>query len=748
MVDNEHNSVPDLTRRAFLISSSLIIGFTLAGRALATNVSELESIGAYDASAKGFKGFVPDGFIRIGTDGAIVLVAPSVEMGQGIATAEAMMIAEELEVGLDQVEVAMAPPDPSAYDQALLKGQITGGSTSTRAFFAPLRQAGAAAREMLIAAAADEWQVAPSECRAERAMVLHAASGRSARYADLALAAATKPVPSSVVLKAPSDFKVIGKPLKRVDTATKVNGVTEYGIDVRVEGLRYAALLMAPTIGGRVRSVDEGKVRSLPGVVDVLRIDDAVAVVATGYWIARKGLEEIEVEWEPGPYVDLSTNGIVEDLKNAPGTPILGKLKGDPEAALSSASVRVDAVYQLPYLAHAALEPINTTIHVRPDRCEVWVGTQVPEIARVVVSEIVGLPPEKVMVYNHMVGGGFGRRLAVDTIQHAALFARQVDYPLKVLWTREQDIQHDRFRPIYYDKISAGLTTDGKPIALTHRTTCSTVRTYYDRKEWPRDKLDPDSVAGAADLPYAIPNTRSEWLRRDGPIALNWWRGVGETHNIFVVESFVDELAHRAGRDPIAYRRELLADDPRTLNVLNRVEQLSNWHSPLPAGSGRGVSIHDSFGSHAAVVVEVAVDPLGIVSLRKVTAVVDCGIAVNPDGVVAQMEGGILFGLSAALYNGITIKSGRIEQENFHNYRQLRLNEVPPVVVEVVNSTASPGGLGEVGTVSAAPALCNAIFAATGQRLRSLPIDRKALAGTASLNAAGASGSRNSGGRT
>ncbi|MFK0332823.1 molybdopterin cofactor-binding domain-containing protein [Rhizobium sp. NPDC090275] len=716
-----------LSRRAFLAGAGLVVGFSLVKAARANEADDLKAIGAYDAAGTGFKGFTPDGFIRIGVDGTIVLVVPSVEMGQGIATAEAMMIAEELEVQLDQVKVEMSPPDPTAYNQALLKGQVTGGSTSTRAFFTPLRKAGAAAREMLVAAAAAEWQVNPFDCRAELGVVYHDASRRNAKYAELALAAGRQSVPADVKLKPVEEFKLIGRSLKRVDTPSKVNGKTKYGIDTYVEGMRYAALAMAPTIGGKVRSIAEGTVRQMDGIVDVLRIDNAVAVVATSYWIAKKALDQIDIDWDAGPNAGLSTEAILNDLRSATGTPLIGSAKGDADAAIASAPVRVDASYELPYLAHASLEPINTTIHVRADSCDIWVGTQVPEIARTVVAEIIGMPPEKIMLYNHMVGGGFGRRLAVDTIQQAARFAKQVDYPLKIMWTREQDIEHDRFRPIYVDRISAGLGKDGKPVALIHRTTCSTVRPFYDRKEWPANKLDPDAVAGAADLPYGIPNTRSEWLRHDGPVPLNWWRGVGETHNIFVVESFIDELAHRAGVDPIAYRRSLLALDPRTLRVLDRVEKLSNWDAPLPRGGGRGVSIHDSFGSHAAVVVEIKLDDIGMVSLQKVSAVVDCGLAINPDGVVAQMQGGILFGLSAALYNGITIKEGKVEQRNFNDYRQLRLNETPEIIVEVIKSTEPPGGLGEVGTVSAAPALCNAIFAATGQRLRSLPVNRALL---------------------
>jgi isoquinoline 1-oxidoreductase beta subunit len=722
-------ALPDNARRRFLTAGALLIGFAFA-RPLRAFEREpnLATFGALDAAATGFDGFVPDGFIRIGVDGRIVLVVPSVEMGQGIATGEAMMIAEELEVGLDQVEVALAPADLHAYTQSLMKAQATGGSTSVRAFFIPLRQAGAAARTMLIGAAAERWRVRPAECVVARGIITHSRSGRTLTYGAVAGAARRQPMPSEVWLKPVSQFKLIGKPARRVDTAAKVNGTARFGIDTMVEGMRVAAIAMCPTIGGRLRSLDERATLALPGVVDILRIDDALAVVAENYWTAKRGLDLLKIEWEEGPHATLTSATLAESLRSAQGTPINGSLTGDPDRVIGQAGKRrIEATYDLPYLAHAALEPINTTIHVRPDGCDIWVGTQVPEIARIVAAEIIGLPPDKVIVRNHLIGGGFGRRLAVDTIQQAARFGMQVGYPLKIIWTREQDIQHDRFRPAYHDAIAAALGNDGLPMAWTHRTRCSTVRSYYDRKPWPQGQLDPDAVAGAAVLPYAIPALRSEWVRQDGPVALNWWRGVGETHNVFVVESFLDELAHAAGQDPLAYRRALLGKNPRSLAVLNKAAQLSGWGTPLPPRCARGISLHDSFGTHAALVLEVEVDTQGEIHLRRATAAVDCGIAVNPDSVIAQIEGGVLFGLSAALYNGITFKNGRVEQSNFHDYRQIRINEVPPVEVFVMPSEEKPGGLGEVGTVSAAPALANAIFAATRVRLRALPIDRRAL---------------------
>jgi isoquinoline 1-oxidoreductase beta subunit len=723
------DALPDNARRRFLTAGALLVGFAFVRHVRAfEREPDLARIGALDAVATGFDGFVPDGFIRVGVDGRIVLVVPSVEMGQGIATGEAMMIAEELEVGLDQVEVALAPADLHAYTQSFLKAQATGGSTSVRAFFIPLRQAGAAARTMLIGAAAERWGVPQAECVVARSVITHQRTGRTLTYGAVASAARRQPMPGEVSLKPVSQFKLIGKPAKRVDTAAKVNGTARFGIDAIVKGMRVAAIAMCPTIGGRLRSLDERATRALPGVVDILRIDDAVAVVGESYWTAKRGLDLLKIEWDEGPHVTLTSATLAESLRSAQGTPINGSLTGDPDRVIQEAGKkRIEATYDLPYLAHAALEPINTTIHVRADGCDIWVGTQVPEIARIVAAEIIGLPPDTVIVRNHLIGGGFGRRLAVDTIQQAARFGMQVSYPLKIIWTREQDIQHDRFRPAYHDTIAAALGKDGLPMAMTHRTRCSTVRSYYDRKPWPQGQLDADAVAGAADLPYAIPALRSEWVRQDGPVALNWWRGVGETHNVFVVESFLDELAHAAGQDPLAYRRALLGKNPRSLAVLNKAAQLSGWGTPLPPRCARGMSLHDSFGTRAALVLEVEVDTQGEILLRRATAAVDCGIAVNPDSVIAQIEGGVLFGLSAALYNGITFKNGRVQQSNFHDYRQIRMNEVPPFEVFVMPSKENPGGLGEVGTVSAAPALANAIFAATRVRLRALPIDRRAL---------------------
>jgi isoquinoline 1-oxidoreductase beta subunit len=673
--------------------------------------------------------FAPNAFIRIDADGPVRLVMPNVEMGQGIYTGACAMLAEELDVGMDQIAVEHAPPNEALYGIPLLGGQITGGSTSTRSHWGVLREAGAVARSMLVSAAAARWGAEPGDCSVSRGVVTHGKSGRKLGYGALAKAAGALPVPAKVTLKESAAFTLIGKPLRRVDSPAKVAGTTEFGIDVKVPGMKIATVKACPTHGGTLRSVDDRRARALPGVVDVIKIDNAVAVVGEHFWAAKRGLEALDIVWDPGANADLSTAKLTQALaeRSQNGPVISGRKVGSKPAEGRT----VEALYQLPLLAHAPMEPLNTTVQVAADRCEIWVGTQVPVRCVSAAAEVTGLPESKIILHNHYIGGGFGRRLDHDSVVQAVRFAKQVSYPVKIIWTREEDIRHDIVRPMYYDRISAILGTDGKPVWFGDHITSGTVLGRWMPAAMGKDGMDDDVIECAAETPYAIPNVEVDWARHDMPAGLEvgWWRGVGPTHNLFVVESFMDELAHAAGKDPVDYRRALLAKDSRALGVLELAAQKIGWGSAaLPARVGRGVALGSPFGSHVCLIVEAEVTPQGEVRLRRAVAAIDCGIAINPSSVEAQVQGGMLFGLSAALYSAITLKDGAFEQSNFHDYRNLRMNEVPRVEVYRVESSLSPGGLGEVGTAIAAPALGNAIFAATGVRLRSLPVDRHQLA--------------------
>lgn len=719
-----------ISRRAALQAGGLALAFTWVGgsKAFAAISARQQPADAAAAQADGNPAFAPNAFIRIDADGGVRLVMPMVEMGQAIYTGSAMLLAEELGVELDQVRVEHSPPNEALYGMPLLGGQITGGSTSTRGTYAVLREAGAVARTLLVSAAAAQWKVDASECTVARGVVSHAASSRQLGFGALAGAAARLPMPEKVALKEPKDFKLIGQPLRRVDSADKVNGKTQFGLDVRVPGMKVATVKASPTLGGVLASVDDKAARAIPGVVDVIRIKDAVAVVGEHFWAAKRGLDALKITWTPGQNAALTTQQLRSALADAlaKGKAIVGKETGKrPEGTL------VQATYDLPMLAHATMEPLNTTVHVRPDQCEIWVGTQVPARCVSVAAKITGLAEDKVVVHNQYLGGGFGRRLETDSVEQAVAFARQVPYPLKVVWTREEDIRHDIVRPMYHDDISAVVDAEGQILWFGDRIAGGTVLGRWAPAFMGKDGMDGDLIECVAEPCYDLPNLKVEWVRHDMPAGLNvgWWRGVGPTHNLFVMESFIDELAHRAKKDPVAYRRALLKKNPRTLAVLDLAAEKIGWgKGALPARVGRGVAVGDPFGSRVCAMVEVEVSPQGEVRLRRAVVTLDCGIAVNASSIEAQIQGGLLFGLSAALFSEITLQGGAIEQSNFHDYRMLRINESPPIEVHTVKSGEAPGGLGEVGTAIAAPALANAIFAATGVRLRALPVNRALLA--------------------
>jgi isoquinoline 1-oxidoreductase beta subunit len=727
-------------RRRVLLGGGLVLGFSfLAVKAHAARDAKVNPVAPQPVSNEraevagaGFVGFSPDAFIRIAGDNTVTLIIPNVEMGQGIYTGEAMLIAEELEVGLDQVKIEPAPPNEQLYKQPLLQFQGTGGSTSIRGAWEPLRKAGAAARTLLIEAAAAQWGAPVSECRAERAMVFHTPTGRSVPYGQVVDAAGRLPKPQQVALKDPSQFKLIGRQLQRVDTPAKVNGTAVFGIDAMVPGMKFATSASSPVLGGKLAAVDDSAALAIPGVLQVVRLSDAVAVVGEHFWAAKQGLEALKVTWAPGPFAQMNTPALWASMKATAdhGPFAVAKQQGDVDRAFKRAGKTVEAEYRQPLLCHAPMEPMAAVVHVTGGACEIWCGTQVPTMAVGAAAKILGIGPEAVTIHNQLIGGGFGRKLETDYVQQAVQVAQQCPYPVKLVWTREQDMQHDNYRPMYIDRMSAAVNDKGQPVGWRHHITAGSVTARFAPAGMRPSGVDPDAVEEAEDPVYGLfPNMLVDYAQWRPPagLTLSWWRGVGPTHNIFVVESFIDELASAAGKDPYKYRYDLLGRVPRAQAVLKRAAEASGWGSHLPPGTGRGIIVQKSFGSYLALVVEAAVSNDGDVSLKKITAAVDCGLTVNPNLVKQQMEGGIIFGLTAALYSGITIAGGRVQQSNFNDYRMLRINETPPVEIVHMLTANPPGGIGEAGTTAAAPALYNAIFAATGVRLRELPLDRDLL---------------------
>jgi isoquinoline 1-oxidoreductase beta subunit len=670
--------------------------------------------------------FAPNAFIRIDEAGHTTLVMPQVEMGQGVYTSIAMILAEELDANFAQVTLEHAPPNDKLYGNPTFGLQVTGNSNSIRAFWKPLRSAGAGARTMLIQAAAQQWQVDPASCTASNGEVTHRESGRKLSYGELATSASGQTPPKNVALKDPKDFVLIGKPLKRFDTPDKVNGKAIYGIDAILPDMKFATLAACPVFGGKVGKVDDSAARKIPGVRKVVVLEDIVAVVGDHMWAAQKGLAALAIDWDEGPNARIGSNDIWQNLRAASEKDgAVAKSTGDIAKGLATGD-RLDASYELPFLAHATMEPLNCTVHLKPDSCEIWTGTQVMTRVQSEAAKAAGLPVENVIVNNHLIGGGFGRRLEPDMVVAAVRIAKQVDGPVKVVWTREEDIQHDVYRPVYRDTIAATLSS-GKIVGWKYRVTGSAVIARWLPPAFQKG-IDIDAVDSAVDMPYDIPNFHVEYVRAEPPaVPTGFWRGVGPNNNVFATECFMDELARKAGKDPIDFRRSMLGKTPRLLAALNLVAEKSNWGEVLAARVGRGVSVQPSFGSFIATVVEAEVDEQGEVRLRRVTSAVDTGIAVNPDTIMAQLEGGLIFGLTAALYGEITIDKGRVQQSNFNDYRMLRIDQVPKIEVHVIKSGEAPGGIGETGVTAGPPALRNAIYAATGVALRRLPIDRSLI---------------------
>ncbi len=687
-------ALPNVSRRA-LLTGGLATGFVLAFHLpLRAAVNEPEQ--PKDTTDGKF---APNAFIRIDETGRTVLMMPQVEMGQGIYTAISMILAEELDADWAKVAVLHAPPNDKLYANPVFGLQATGGSTSIRAWWKPLRAAGASARAMLVQAAAAQWQVEPASCTTSKGEVMHAASGRKLGYGALALAAQGQTPPKDVPVKDPKDFVIIGQPLKRLDTPDKTNGKTVYGIDAILPNMKIATVAACPVFGGKVAKVDDSAATKIPGVRKVVVLEDTVAVIGDHMWAAKKGLDALKIEWNEGPNAKINTKDIWQDLRAASEKDgAVAKSVGDIAKGLASGD-KFEASFELPFLAHASMEPINATV----------------------------LPIDKVIVNNHLLGGGFGRKLEPDMVVAAVKIAKQVDYPVKVIWTREEDIQHDVYRPVYRDKVTATLV-DGKVAAWKYKIAGSAVIARWLPPAFQKG-IDIDAVDAAVEMPYDFPNFHVEYVRAEPPaVPTGFWRGVGPNNNVFAFECAMDELARKAGKDPVEFRRSMLTKNPRMLAVLNLAAEKSGWGQPLPPRVARGVCVQPSFASFLATVVEAEIDDIGEIVLRRITSVVDTGIAVNPDTVKAQIEGGLIFGLTAALYGEITIDKGRVQQSNFHDYRMMRINETPKIEVHVVKSGEAPGGIGEAGVNAGPPALRNAIYAATGVALRRLPIDRSLLA--------------------
>jgi isoquinoline 1-oxidoreductase subunit beta len=705
-----------LSRRALLkgglaAGAGLVVGFPVP--------PELLRI----AAAQGAGVFAPNQWLRIDRDGVVTIINSVPEMGQGSMTTMPMIVADELDADWDRIRVEPAPADPSRYANPVTRSQSYGGSRGVRDHLEMWRKAGAAARQMLREAAAQEWGVPLDEVTTEPGVVIHRVTGRRLLYGQLVDKAQALPVPQNPPLKTKDEFRYIGKSRRRLDVPEKVNGKAVYGFDVKVPGMLVASIEKCPVVAaGKVKAFDATATKAVPGVKHVMQVTSGVAVVADTAWAALQGRKALKVEWEEGRLAQLSSADIAREHATAARQPgLVARNDGNAEAVLAAGGKIHDAVYEVPYLEHACMEPMNATAHVTADACTVWVPTQNPGGSREVAARLTGLPVERVTVNTTLLGGGFGRRGQTDYVVDAVETAKAIGGgPVKVVWTREDDLTHGFYRPSTYNVFRAALDGQGKPTAWFTRAVGAGL--LRQRGTVPAGQVDATSMAALRDLPYDIPNVRIEWVDRDVGVPIGFWRSVGSSQNGFIVESFVDELAHLAGQDPYEYRRALLGKSPRHKAVLELAATKAGWGSPLPAGRGRGIAVCFSYASYAAHVAEVSVADDGTVRVHRVVCAIDCGIAVNPDQVVAQMEGGLVYALTATLHGEITLDKGRVQQTNFHTYPMLRIADTPVTEVHILESGQAPGGLGEPGVPTVAPAVCNAIFAATGKRVRRLPI--------------------------
>jgi isoquinoline 1-oxidoreductase subunit beta len=713
-----------ITRRGFLQSAALVGGALVVGFRLDARVAAaVESV-------------APDAFVRIAPDNTVTIISKHVELGQGAYSGLATMLAEELDADWALVRVEAAPADAARYGNRLVGGaQLTGGSTSIAEAWEQMRRAGATARAMLVEAAAREWGVPAAEITTDQSVLSHAPSGRRAPFGELAAKASALTPPAQVALKDPKDFKLIGKRPLRVDGKAKTDGSAQFTADLSLPGMLTAVIARPPRFGATVKAVDAAAARRVKGVTHVVRVPSGVAVVGTGFWAARKGRSALGVTWDESRAERRGSEELFAAYRALAARPgKSARRDGDAAAAIRGAATVLEATYEFPYLAHAPMEPLDAVARIGADGCDLWAGSQAQTIDQATVARVTGLPVEKVRVHTLLAGGSFGRRATPDgdIAGEAAAVAKAVggDRPVKVMWTREDDIQGGRYRPLYVHRLRAGLDAQGAIVGWEHRIVGQSIGagTAFE-SALVKDGIDATSVEGASTLPYAIPNVSVELHTTTVGVPVLWWRSVGSTHTAYSTETFLDELARAAGRDPLEIRRALLAKHPRHLAALELAASSAGWDTPPPAGRARGLAVHESFKSVVAQVAEVSLRPDGLPKVERVVCAVDCGVAVNPDIVRAQMEGGIGFGLAAALWSEVTLVQGRVQERNFDGYRPLRIGEMPAVEVHIVPSGAAPTGVGEPGVPPIAPAVANALFHLTGRRVRRLPFAR--LAGAA-----------------
>jgi len=704
------SAIQKISRRNFLKTTAGAAG----GLVLGFYLPESNSLLAQTAAGK------LNAYVRVGMDDMVTLYIHKAEMGQGTVTSLSMLLAEELECDWKKIRTEFPGVDPVAF------GPVQGvfGSQSIRTSWEPLRKAGATACEMLVQAAAQKWNVPKSQCRAENNTIVNLTTQERLSFGSLADAASKLPVPQTASLKDPTQFKLVGKSQKRMDTPGKVSGKTMFGIDVKVPGMLYASLQRCPVFGGKVASFDATKAKAVPGVKQVVQISSGVAVLADNTWSAMEGRKALVVQWDEGKLAGTSSATIrktfMELAEKPAAPPAVARKEGDAAAALNAAPRKLEAVYEAPYLAHAPMEPMNCAAHVRADGCDVWTGTQIQSAARETAAQITGLAPEKVQIHTMYLGGGFGRRGRPDFVAEAVEISKVAGVPVKLQWTRDDDMQHDFYRPASYTKFAAVLDAEGNPTVWNARIVCPSFGGL-------RNGVDRTAVEGIAEIRYSIPNILVDYIPPDVGIPVSFWRSVGYSQNTFFTESFMDELAAAAKKDPVEFRRKLLAKAPRMLGVLELAAEKAGWGKPLPAGRHRGIAVVDNLGSFNAQVAEISIEK-GKLRVHRVVCAVDCGHVVNPAIVKQQIESGIVYGLSAVLRGEITIDRGRVQQSNFNNYEPLRIDEMPVIETYLVTNTNPPGGIGEASTPAIAPAIANAIFSATGKRIRKLPIRPEDLA--------------------